>query len=110
MEPGQRHQRLHRGQETGLTGNAEPVLVVTPDHTRQAMTNRTDATLLKRRTLAGLWLHLLWRTHMVSPEEAEHLFRLANLQEVRCLMPERTSHFRKLSVACCGIKQGLGRP
>lgn len=61
-------------------------------------------TCITRRTLPGLWIHLLWRTHMVSPAEAEHWLQRANLQGVRCIMPGRKSHFRKLSVACCGIK------
>ncbi len=61
-------------------------------------------TCITRRTLPGLWIHLLWRTHMVSPAEAEHWLHGANLQGVRCIMPDRKSHFRKLSVACCGVK------
>ena len=59
---------------------------------------------ITRRTLAGLWIHLLWRTHMVSPTQAERWFHRADLQGVRCLMPDRASRFRKMSVACCGIK------
>ncbi|MEM9473514.1 MAG: class I SAM-dependent methyltransferase [Pseudomonadota bacterium] len=59
---------------------------------------------LTRRTLPGLWIHLLWRTHMVSPAEAEHWLRRAKLQGVRCIVPDHKCHFRKLSVACCGIK------
>jgi len=59
---------------------------------------------ITRRTLPGLWIHLLWRTHMVSPMEAEHWLQRAQLEKVRCVTPDHKSHFRKLSVACCGVK------
>ena len=59
---------------------------------------------ITRRTLPGLWIHLLWRTHMVSPSEAEHWLHRAQLENVQCIIPDRKSHFRKLSVACCGVK------
>ncbi len=59
---------------------------------------------ITRRTLPGLWIHLLWRTHMVSPSEAEHWLHRAQLENIQCIMPDRESHFRKLSVACCGVK------
>lgn len=59
---------------------------------------------ITRRTLPGLWIHLLWRTHMVSPSEAEQLLQRAQLENVQCMTPDRKSHFRKLSVACCGVK------
>ena len=59
---------------------------------------------ITRRALRGLWIHLLWRTHMVSPAEAENWLHRAHLEGVRCITPDRKSHFRKLSVACCGIK------
>ena len=59
---------------------------------------------ITRRTLPGLWIHLLWRTHMVSPSQAEHWLHRAQLENIQCIMPDRKSHFRKLSVACCGVK------
>lgn len=59
---------------------------------------------ITRRSLPGLWIHLLWRTHMVSPLEAENWFHRAGLQHVRCITPSGKRHFRQLSVACCGIK------
>lgn len=59
---------------------------------------------ITRRTLPGLWIHLLWRTHMVSPSQAEHWLHRAQLENVQCIEPARKSHFRKLSVACCGVK------
>jgi demethylmenaquinone methyltransferase/2-methoxy-6-polyprenyl-1,4-benzoquinol methylase len=62
---------------------------------------------ITRRTLPGLWIHLLWRTHMVSPAEAENWLHRADLRHVRCMMPNRKSRFRQLSVACCGIKPVL---
>lgn len=59
---------------------------------------------ITRRTLPGLWTHLLWRTHMVSPAEAENWLHRANLLDVRCISPNCTALFRQMSVACCGIK------
>lgn len=58
------------------------------------------------RTLAGLWIHLLWRTHMVTPAEARSWLRHADLQEVRCISPNSNRLFGRLSLACCGIKRG----
>lgn len=59
---------------------------------------------MTRRTLLGLWIYLLWRTHMVSPAEAENWLQRANLLDVRCISPNCTALFRQMSVACCGIK------
>ena len=68
-------------------------------------------TCITRRTLLGLWVHFLWRTHMVTPAQARHWLGCAGLNDVRCVMPGRASHFRKLSVACCGVKPAnTGQP
>ncbi len=61
-------------------------------------------TCITRRTLPGLWIHLLWRTHMVSPAEAETWLNGANLVDVRCISPNGSPLFRQMSVACCGVK------
>ncbi|WP_108882287.1 methyltransferase domain-containing protein [Anderseniella sp. Alg231-50] len=59
---------------------------------------------ITRRTLPGLWIHFLWRTHMVSPADAENWLHRAALQDVTSVSPNCRGLFRQLSLACCGVK------
>ncbi len=59
---------------------------------------------LTRRTLLGLYVHLRWRTHMVSESDAVAWLRRAGLEQVRPLASGRDGLFRKLSIACIGTK------
>jgi len=61
-------------------------------------------TCLTRRTLAGLWIHFKWRTHMVRPAEAEHWLVAAGLCNVRCVSSDGCGPFGCLSLACLGTK------
>jgi len=61
---------------------------------------------LTRRTALGLYVHLKWRTHMVSDTDAVAWLRKAGLQDVQPIVSGRRGVFRKLSMACIGTKPG----
>lgn len=59
---------------------------------------------LTRRTVLGLYVHLRWRTHMVSQSDAVAWLGSAGLRNVYPLVSGRRGVFRKLSIACIGTK------
>lgn len=59
---------------------------------------------LTRRSSLGIYIHLKWRTHRVTAEEAECWFARHGLECTRCLRFERHSRCRNLSLACIGRK------
>jgi len=59
---------------------------------------------LTRRSALGTYIHLKWRTHRLTPAQAEHWLRDGGLDDVRCIAPDRHAVFRQLSVACLGRK------
>ena len=59
---------------------------------------------LTRRTVFGFYVHLRWRTHMVSDSDAAAWLRSAGLQNVHPLASGNRGVFRKLSIACIGTK------
>jgi len=61
-------------------------------------------TCLTRRTALGMYVHLKWRTHRVTPAEAEGWLRGSGLADARCLSFDDRAICRLLSVACIGRK------
>lgn len=59
---------------------------------------------LTRRSALGLYVQLKWRTHRVTPGQAEGWLRDGGLEDVRCLPYGRGTLCQKLSVACIGKK------
>lgn len=59
---------------------------------------------LTRRSPLGAWVQLKWRTHRVTPAQAESWLSAGGLETVRCRSFGRRSISRQLSVACIGTK------
>ncbi len=59
---------------------------------------------LTRRSALGMVVHLKWRTHRVTPAQAEAWLRDAGLEDARCLSFDDRGLCRQLSVACVGRK------
>ncbi len=59
---------------------------------------------LTRRSTLGMYVHLRWRTHRVTPGEAEAWLRDAGLGSARRLSFGGRGLCRQLSVACVGRK------
>ncbi len=59
---------------------------------------------LTRRSPLGAWVQLRWRTHRVTPAQAEGWLRASGLEGARCVSLEDHGVFRQLSVACVGRK------
>jgi len=59
---------------------------------------------LTRRSPLGAWVQLRWRTHRVTPAQAEGWLRASGLEDARCVSLEDHGFFRRLSVACAGRK------
>jgi len=59
---------------------------------------------LTRRSLPGIYVHLKWRTHRVTPAQAEGWLRASGLENARCHSFGRRTLCRQLSVACVGRK------
>ena len=66
-------------------------------------------TCLTRRSVLGMVVHLKWRTHQVTPAQAESWLIESGLENTRCLSFEDRVLCRQLSVACVGRKPGLVR-
>ena len=59
---------------------------------------------LTRRSLPGLYINLMWRTHRVTPDEAETWLHDQGLEGVRALSFGHHALCRRLSLACIGRK------
>ncbi len=59
---------------------------------------------LTRRSPLGLVLHLKWRTHRVTPTQAEAWLRGRGLEGVRCVLFNDSPCCRQLSLACVARK------
>lgn len=59
---------------------------------------------LTRRSALGAFVQLKWRTHRVTPAQAESWLSEGGLRNVRCRSFGRRSISRQLSVACVGTK------
>lgn len=59
---------------------------------------------LTRRSPFGTYIHLKWRTHRVTPEEAEDWLLERGLEQTRCLSFDQNTYCRRLSLACVGKK------
>jgi ubiquinone/menaquinone biosynthesis C-methylase UbiE len=59
---------------------------------------------LTRRSPLGMYVHLKWRTHRVTPAQAEDWLRESGLENAHCLSFDDRALCRQLSVACVGKK------
>jgi demethylmenaquinone methyltransferase/2-methoxy-6-polyprenyl-1,4-benzoquinol methylase len=59
---------------------------------------------LTRRSALGLYIHLKWRTHMVTPALAKAWFAEVGLRNPEYLSTQRKDFFRRMSIACAGTK------
>lgn len=59
---------------------------------------------LTRRTWLGMMIHLKWRTHRVTPAQAEQLLKEAGLKTIDSLTFGHAPWCRRLSLACTGNK------
>lgn len=59
---------------------------------------------LTRRSSLGMYIHLKWRTHRVTPREAERWLCDSGLENAHCIPFEGHSRCRRLSLACVGRK------
>ncbi len=64
---------------------------------------------LTRRSALGMFVHLKWRTHGVTPAQAESWLRATGLENVHCLSFGDRAFCRQLSVVCVGRKPHLPR-
>jgi demethylmenaquinone methyltransferase/2-methoxy-6-polyprenyl-1,4-benzoquinol methylase len=64
---------------------------------------------LTRRTPLGMYVHLKWRTHRVTPFQAEGWLHDSGLENARCLSFDDRALCRQLSLACVGRKQERGK-
>ena len=64
-------------------------------------------TCLTRRSPLGMLVHLKWRTHRVTPAQAESWLTESGLDSARCLSFDDRVFCRQLSVACVGRKPRL---
>lgn len=63
---------------------------------------------ITRRSTLGMLVHLKWRTHRVTPTQAESWLNESGLENVRCLSLCDGTLSRHLSVACVGQKPLAG--
>lgn len=61
-------------------------------------------TCLTRRSALGMIVHLKWRTHRVTPAQAESWLLENGLEDARCLSFDDRAFCQQLSVACVGRK------
>lgn len=59
---------------------------------------------ITRRSLPGLYVNLVWRTHRVTPGEADGWLRAQGLENVRALSFGKQKVCHRLSLACIGRK------
>ncbi len=59
---------------------------------------------LTRRSPLGMMVHLKWRTHRVTPTQAENWLRESGLEDARSLSFDHRTICQQLSVACVGKK------
>jgi len=59
---------------------------------------------ITRRSAFGMYVHLKWRTHRVTPAQAERWLRDSGVENVGCLSFGDRALCRRLSVACVGRK------
>lgn len=63
---------------------------------------------LTRRSAPGAVIHLLWRTHRLSPAQSRDLLRESGLAHVRCLSLDGPMLCGRMSIACVGAKPRSG--
>lgn len=61
-------------------------------------------TCLTRRTFLGMYVHLKWRTHRLTPDQAKTWLRQSGLDNAHCLWFGGNAICRRLSLACVGQK------
>lgn len=59
---------------------------------------------LTRRSPLGMYVHLKWRTHRVTPAQAESWLYASGLENAHCLSFDHRAFCQQLSVACVGRK------
>jgi len=59
---------------------------------------------LTRRSPLGMYVHIKWRTHRVTPGQAESWLLESGLENARCLSLDHAAVCQQLSVACIGRK------
>ena len=59
---------------------------------------------LTRRSALGMLVHLKWRTHRVTPAQAETWLLESGLEDAHCLTFEDRAMCQRLSVVCVGRK------
>lgn len=59
---------------------------------------------LTRHSSLGMYVHLKWRTHLVTPAKAEGWLLASGLENAHCLSFDHDAFCRRLSVACVGRK------
>ena len=62
---------------------------------------------LTSRSAFGMILHLKWRTHRVTPAQAERWLLESGLDNAHCLSLDDRSRHKRLSLACVGRKRRL---
>ncbi|MEN8131808.1 MAG: class I SAM-dependent methyltransferase [Pseudomonadota bacterium] len=62
---------------------------------------------LTRRSALGMFVHLKWRTHRVTPAQAESWLLESGLENAQCLSPDDRALWKRLSLACVGRKPRL---
>ena len=62
---------------------------------------------ITRRTAPGMIVHLKWRTHRVTPAQAETWLHESALENIHCLSFGDRAFCQQLSVACVGRKSRL---
>ncbi len=62
---------------------------------------------LTRRSVLGMIVHLKWRTHRVTPAQAESWLLESGLENAQCLSVGDRALCQRLSVACVGRKPRL---
>ena len=59
---------------------------------------------LTRRSPLGIYVQLKWRTHRVTPAQAESWLLESGLENARCLSFDHGALCQQMSVACVGTK------
>ena len=59
---------------------------------------------ITRRSALGMFVHLKWRTHRVTPAQAKSWLLESGLEDVHCLALGDSAFCRRLSLACVGRK------
>ena len=59
---------------------------------------------LTRRSPPGIYVHLMWRTHRVTPAQAESWLLESGLENAHCLSFGHRASCQQLSLACVGRK------